>query len=229
MTAVRRAALLVVTRAPTDGSALEFSFKPPERSGRVVFELENGHVAVGERELLDDVDLWLERGEHVSLVGPNGAGKTTTLRSLAGILRPTRGRLVIEGHDLAQAPVAAKKATAYIPDEPKLFDQLTVCCSVDLIIGDEIPYVSKLKAALFTVDVDAIPDRSSVPPNRANTLPSALPLLAFGDDYASDLLRRYEFAFSLRSVSEPFPFVHSRTSLLSCQREGDHQLGSPGR
>ena len=68
----------------------------------------------------------VEPGEVMGLVGPNGAGKTTTLRTLAGILRPSRGRLTIDGHDLAHAPVAAKKATAYIPDEPKLFDQLTV-------------------------------------------------------------------------------------------------------
>jgi ATP-binding cassette subfamily F protein 3 len=73
-----------LTRGPADGAALEFSFKPPERSGRVVFELENGRVAVGERVLLDDVELWLERGEHVSMVGPNGAGKTTLIEALAG-------------------------------------------------------------------------------------------------------------------------------------------------
>jgi ATP-binding cassette, subfamily F, member 3 len=73
-----------VARGPADGAALEFSFKPPERSGRVVFELEGGRVAVGDRVLLDDVELWLERGEHVSLVGPNGAGKTTLIETLAG-------------------------------------------------------------------------------------------------------------------------------------------------
>ena len=73
-----------LARAPADGAALEFSFKPPERSGRVVFELENGRVAVGDRLLLEDVELWLERGEHVSLVGPNGAGKTTLIETLAG-------------------------------------------------------------------------------------------------------------------------------------------------
>jgi ATP-binding cassette subfamily F protein 3 len=73
-----------LSRGPADGAALEFSFKPPERSGRVVFELENGRVAVGDRLLLDDVELWLERGEHVSLVGPNGAGKTTLIETLAG-------------------------------------------------------------------------------------------------------------------------------------------------
>ena len=60
------------------------------------------------------------------MVGPNGAGKTTTLRALAGILTPTRGRLAIAGHDLASDAVAAKSALAYVPDEPKLFDQLTV-------------------------------------------------------------------------------------------------------
>src|SRR5215472_7153748 len=65
-------------------------------------------------------------GEVLGLVGPNGAGKTTTLRALAGILTPTRGRLAIAGHDLAREPVAAKAALAYVPDEPKLFDQLTI-------------------------------------------------------------------------------------------------------
>ena len=73
-----------LARGPADGAALEFSFKPPERSGRVVFEFEDGRVEVGERVLLDDVELWLERGEHVSLVGPNGAGKTTLIETLAG-------------------------------------------------------------------------------------------------------------------------------------------------
>ena len=73
-----------LSRGPADGAALEFSFKPPERSGRVIFELEDGHMEVGGRVLLDDVELWLERGEHVSLVGPNGAGKTTLIETLAG-------------------------------------------------------------------------------------------------------------------------------------------------
>jgi ABC-2 type transport system ATP-binding protein len=65
-------------------------------------------------------------GEILGLCGPNGAGKTTTLRALAGILRPTHGYLAVAGHDLAHDPVAAKAALAYVPDDPKLFDQLTV-------------------------------------------------------------------------------------------------------
>ncbi|MBK6779004.1 MAG: ABC transporter ATP-binding protein [Gemmatimonadetes bacterium] len=65
-------------------------------------------------------------GEILGLVGPNGAGKTTTLRSLAGIIPPTHGQIRIAGHNLAHAPVAAKAALAFIPDEPQLFDYLTV-------------------------------------------------------------------------------------------------------
>jgi ATP-binding cassette, subfamily F, member 3 len=74
-----------VTRGPADGAGLAFAFKPPERSGRVVFELLDGRVSVADRVLLHEAELWLERGEHVSLVGPNGAGKTTLIEALAGL------------------------------------------------------------------------------------------------------------------------------------------------
>src|SRR5438034_991588 len=60
------------------------------------------------------------------LIGPNGAGKTTTLRSLAGILRPTSGRVRIDGHDIIEDPLEAKRRLAFMPDEPHLFEYLTV-------------------------------------------------------------------------------------------------------
>ncbi|MFI5230440.1 MAG: ABC transporter ATP-binding protein [Gemmatimonadales bacterium] len=65
-------------------------------------------------------------GEVLGLVGPNGAGKTTTLRCLAGIISPTSGTIAIAGHDLQNDPIPAKKALAFIPDEPHLFDYLSV-------------------------------------------------------------------------------------------------------
>jgi len=65
-------------------------------------------------------------GEVLGLVGPNGAGKTTTLRCLAGIIPMTAGTVRVDGHDLAADPVAAKRALAFFPDEPRLFDYLTV-------------------------------------------------------------------------------------------------------
>ena len=93
-----------IERAPGDGAALSFAFKPPERSGRVVFELEEGVVAVGDPPLtlLSGADLWLERGEHVSLVGPNGSGKTTLIEALAGRRELAGGRLRT-GHNVQLA------------------------------------------------------------------------------------------------------------------------------
>jgi ABC-2 type transport system ATP-binding protein len=74
---------------------------------------------------VDGLSLAVAPGEILGLVGPNGAGKTTTLRCLAGILPPTSGRITIAGHDLAAEPVAARRALAFVPDEPRLFDNLT--------------------------------------------------------------------------------------------------------
>jgi ABC-2 type transport system ATP-binding protein len=88
--------------------------------------VENYHKTYGRTVAVAGISFAVEPGEILGLVGPNGAGKTTTLRALAGILTPTRGRLAIAGHDLAREPVAAKAALAYMPDEPRLFDQLTV-------------------------------------------------------------------------------------------------------
>src|SRR5437667_2562229 len=75
---------------------------------------------------VDDFSCEVAAGEIVGLIGPNGAGKTTTLRSLAGILRPTAGRLRIDGHDLASDAIEAKRRLAFMPDEPHLFEYLTV-------------------------------------------------------------------------------------------------------
>lgn len=65
-------------------------------------------------------------GEIVGLVGPNGAGKTTALRSIAGILPIQEGRVLVCGHDVATDEVAAKRALAWVPDDPQPFDSLTV-------------------------------------------------------------------------------------------------------
>jgi ABC-2 type transport system ATP-binding protein len=73
-----------------------------------------------------DLSFAVAPGEVVGLVGPNGAGKTTTLRCLVGIIAPTAGRIVVDGHDLRADPLAAKAALAFVPDEPHLFPHLTV-------------------------------------------------------------------------------------------------------
>ena len=73
-----------------------------------------------------DLSFAVRGGEIVGLIGPNGAGKTTTLRALAGILRPTSGRVFIDGHDIVDDPLAAKRCLAFMPDETHLFEYLTV-------------------------------------------------------------------------------------------------------
>jgi ABC-2 type transport system ATP-binding protein len=75
---------------------------------------------------VDDLSFEVGNGEIVGLIGPNGAGKTTTLRALAGILRPTSGSVRIDGHDIVKDPLEAKKRLAFMPDEPHLFEYLTV-------------------------------------------------------------------------------------------------------
>ncbi len=93
-----------IERDPRDGKGLEFAFAAPERSGRVIFELRDGRIEIGEAQdgplvLLEDAELWLERGEHVSLVGPNGTGKTTLIETLAGRRSLAAGKLST-GHNV---------------------------------------------------------------------------------------------------------------------------------
>ena len=80
----------------------------------------------GNVKAVDDLSFDVAAGEIVGLIGPNGAGKTTTLRSLAGILLPTTGRIQVDGFDLAANPIEAKRRLAFMPDEPHLFEYLTV-------------------------------------------------------------------------------------------------------
>ncbi len=88
-----------IERDPRDGRELAFAFRPPERSGRVIFEVQDGRLEVPGRVLVDDAELWLERGEHVSLVGANGTGKTTLVQALVGE-RPLDGGRLRTGHNV---------------------------------------------------------------------------------------------------------------------------------
>jgi len=92
----------------------------------VALAVENLRRTYGAFVAVDDLSFTVAPGEIVGLIGPNGAGKTTTLRSLAGILRPTAGRIQIDGHDIVGDAIEAKKRLAFMPDEPHLFEYLTV-------------------------------------------------------------------------------------------------------
>jgi ABC-2 type transport system ATP-binding protein len=74
---------------------------------------------------VDGVSLDVQPGEIHGFLGPNGAGKTTTMRIIAGLLKPTSGRVVVNGHDVATEPEAAKSSLGFIPDRPFLYEKLT--------------------------------------------------------------------------------------------------------
>lgn len=76
----------------------------------------------GEKKAVDDLSLHIAPGEIYGFIGHNGAGKTTTLRAAAGVMDFTEGRILIDGHDVKKEPVAAKKVTAFLPDNPDLYD-----------------------------------------------------------------------------------------------------------
>jgi ABC-2 type transport system ATP-binding protein len=88
--------------------------------------VEHFRRAYGTFTAVEDLSFEVAGGEIVGLIGPNGAGKTTTLRSLAGILRPTAGHVRIDGQDIVEHPIEAKRRLAFMPDEPHLFEYLTV-------------------------------------------------------------------------------------------------------
>ena len=121
----------------------------------------------GDLRAVDGLTFTVGPGEVLGLVGPNGAGKTTTLRCLSGVVPPTSGRVVVAGHDLARSPVEAKRQLAFLPDEPRLFDYLTVREHLALVarLYDAGPWEARGRALLEELELtgkeDALPGELS--------------------------------------------------------------------
>ena len=84
---------------------------------------------------VDNLDLEIRAGEFYALLGPNGAGKTTTLRMVAGLLKPDQGSISIFGIDALAEPTAAKRLTAWVSDEPMIYDKLTPFEYLEFVAG----------------------------------------------------------------------------------------------
>ncbi|MDR0547908.1 MAG: ABC transporter ATP-binding protein [Deltaproteobacteria bacterium] len=93
--------------------------------GDDAIRLENVSKSFRRHEAVVDLSIVVPKGEIYGFLGPNGAGKTTTIRMLAGALAPTKGRIVLAGHDLAKNPREAKSVLGYIPDRPFLYEKLS--------------------------------------------------------------------------------------------------------
>lgn len=98
-------------------------------------EIRGLRKSYGEKEAVKGIDLTIQPGEFYGLLGPNGAGKTTTLKMVVGLLTPTSGSISVFGVDNQRDPVAAKRQTAWLPDEPMLYDKLTPLEYLEFVAG----------------------------------------------------------------------------------------------
>ena len=90
-----------------------------------MIELDRLRRTFGDNVALEDLSLKVESGELFGFLGPNGAGKTTTIRMLSGLLRPTSGRVVIDGHDYERSADQLRRSIGLVPDTPPLYEYLT--------------------------------------------------------------------------------------------------------
>ena len=75
---------------------------------------------------VEDLSFSVKRGEILGFLGPNGAGKTTTMRVVTGFFPPTTGAVRVAGHDVVEAPLAAKAKIGYLPESPPLYPEMNV-------------------------------------------------------------------------------------------------------
>lgn len=81
--------------------------------------------AKGHVKAVDDLSLTVRPGEIFGFIGPNGAGKTTTIKMICGIVNPDAGTIEVSGHNLAEQPIAAKRAMGFVPDAGAVYERLT--------------------------------------------------------------------------------------------------------
>jgi ABC-2 type transport system ATP-binding protein len=129
-----------------------------------VIEARNLTKRFGRRTAIEGVSLRVARGEVVGFLGPNGAGKTTTLRVLAGVFPPTSGQALVDGLDLATAPLAARRLLGYAPEHPALHGDATVRAELDYVAAlRDVPAGDARRAAvneaLLLTGLERLPDR----------------------------------------------------------------------
>ena len=96
------------------------------------------------KEAVSDLNLEIEAGDIYGFIGPNGAGKTTTIKAVVGIMNFDYGEITIDGHSVKEESILCKSITAYIPDNPDLYDHLTGIQYLNFI-GDIFKVEKKLK------------------------------------------------------------------------------------
>ncbi len=122
--------------------------------GTAALHLDGVRKSFGPKAAVDGMTLTVRPGELYALLGPNGAGKTTTLRMIAGLMKPDAGSIHIFGIDALADPIAAKRITAWLPDEPMLYDKLTPMEYLEFVAGLwGVPPVVAHERAIELLDV----------------------------------------------------------------------------
>ena len=102
--------------------------------GNVVLDIKNYSKSYGnDKKVVNNVSLTVESGDIYGFIGHNGAGKSTTIRAVVGVLDFNEGEIFIDGHSVKDEPIECKKITAYIPDNPDLYENLTAIQYLDFI------------------------------------------------------------------------------------------------
>ena len=129
-----------------------------------MLEIRNFSKRYGDdKKAADDVTLYVEKGDIYGFIGHNGAGKTTTIRAVVGVMDFEEGEIYIDGHSVKDEPIECKKITAYIPDNPDIYENLTGIQYLNFIAGvfdipaDEMEKRIKKYADLFEI-TDALGD-----------------------------------------------------------------------
>ena len=91
-----------------------------------MIKIENLVKTFGTKRAVDGLSFNVERGEVVGFLGPNGSGKSTTMRMITGYYTPTSGRVTVGGHDVAEAPLEAKRLIGYLPENAAAYSDMTV-------------------------------------------------------------------------------------------------------
>jgi lipopolysaccharide export system ATP-binding protein len=101
---------------------------PPPQAGQRVLRTEGLVKVYGKRTVVDQVNIEIRKGEIVGLLGPNGAGKSTTFNMVVGLVKPTAGRVVLDGQDIAPLPIhkRAQAGLGYLAQDKSIFRKMTV-------------------------------------------------------------------------------------------------------
>jgi gliding motility-associated transport system ATP-binding protein len=133
--------------------------EPAQPAAPSVIEAHALSKRYGDLVAIDDVSFAVTRGEVVGFLGPNGAGKTTTMRILTGFLPATDGTARIDGHDIFDEPLAARRAVGYLPETPPLYPEMTVTAYLRYVAAlKDVPRARRSEAVDRAVERSGLSD-----------------------------------------------------------------------